>query len=140
MSDKDYDPLASADENWIPVRSSNTHPSYFECQCSSDEHTLKFNIDPEDGTIYTSVYLNNFYPWYHRVVVAIKYIFGYKSKFGAWDCTLIRPEDNKRLVDLVIESNNVRTKLLESRIKQNLESINTKTNSMPPSTNIEEDL
>lgn len=101
---------------------------FFECQCSSDEHTLKFTVDEDDGTIYTSVYLNTFYPWYYRIWVAIKYVFGYKSKFGAWDTVLIRPEDNKRLVDLVVESNSIRTKLLDSRVKQTLESINTKTN------------
>jgi len=119
--------------------SSYMKTEFFECQCSSNEHTLRFNVDATDGTIYTSVYLNDFYPWYYRILVAIKYIFGYKSKFGAWDCTEFRHEDHNRLVALVAESNSIRTKLLESRIKQTLESINTKANSINPNTE-EEDL
>ena len=45
---------------------------YFECQCGSDEHTLKFTLDKggdacdDVAEIYTSVFLNAWEPWYRR--------------------------------------------------------------------------
>lgn len=56
------------------------------CSCGSPEHTLTFNLNEEDKEIYTSVFLHQYRPVYQRVVVAIKYIFGYKCKYGHWDC------------------------------------------------------
>ena len=61
------------------------------CACNSDEHTLRlmhFKADPEEGDdfdeVYWSVYLNP-YPWYKRLWVALRYLFGHRSKFGGWD-------------------------------------------------------
>ena len=61
------------------------------CACNSDEHTLRlmhFKADPEEGDdfdeVYWSVYLNP-YPWYKRLWVALRYLFGHRSKFGSWD-------------------------------------------------------
>jgi len=33
--------------------------TFFECQCSSSEHTLKFIYDEEDRELYTSIYYAN---------------------------------------------------------------------------------
>ena len=64
---------------------------YIICACSSDEHTLRlmhFKSDPKAGNdfdeVYWSVYLNA-YPWYKRLWIAVRYVFGYRSKFGDWD-------------------------------------------------------
>lgn len=76
---------------------------YFECSCASPEHTLRFvlDLDPEDPGIHTEVYLGS-YPWgWKRLWVGIRYIFGYKSKYGAWDCFLLKPEDAPRLRSLL---------------------------------------
>lgn len=76
--------------------------NYFECGCGADEHTLRFTMDkgPEDPGIYTSIYLNQYRPWWVRVGGGLKYIFGYKCKYGHWDCWLMRDEDAKRLRDM----------------------------------------
>lgn len=90
---------------------------FFECQCHSNEHTVKFAIDEDDGTIYTSIFLNTFYPWYYRIWIAIKYMFGYTSRFGHWDCFLLKQEDHPRLLALMSKSNEIHA----SRIKRTLE-------------------
>jgi len=69
---------------------------HFECQCYSDEHTLKFNIDDEDGYIYASVFLNQWNSWYKRIWIALKYVFGYKCKYGHFDSFMLRLEDHDR--------------------------------------------
>lgn len=76
-------------------------PHYLECQCSSEEHTIRLAIDEEDGHIYTSVFLNDWERWYKRLWKAIKYLFGYKCKYGHFDCTMLRPEDYDRIRNLL---------------------------------------
>jgi len=75
---------------------------YFECQCGSDEHTLRFTLSLDDPAyIYTSVFLGS-YPWgWRRIWTGIKYLFGYKCKYGHWDCFMLRPEDAARLRSLL---------------------------------------
>lgn len=81
---------------------------YLECACHSDEHTLRFilSLDEYGPEIYTSVFLGD-YPWgWKRIWTGIKYLFGYKSKYGHWDCFQMRPEDAERLkamLDKLIE-------------------------------------
>ena len=74
---------------------------YFDCKCSSSEHTLRFVYDPEDNEIYTEVFLSQYRNLFQRIWTAIKYIFGFKCKYGHWDCWLMKEEDCKRLVELV---------------------------------------
>jgi hypothetical protein len=73
---------------------------YFECECHSDEHIFKFTLDKDDADFYLSVFLNNPDRWYKRVWKAIKYMMGYKCKYGHWDSTMLDLEDVIRLRDL----------------------------------------
>lgn len=82
----------------------NSQTEFFECDCISDEHTLKFKLDAHDPTdveLYTSVFLNQYRGFFSRLWVAIKYVFGYKCKYGHWDCTILRLEDADRLIALL---------------------------------------
>ena len=61
------------------------------CACTSDEHTLRlmhFKARPETGDdydeMYWSVYLRK-WPWYKRLWIAVRYIFGHRSKYGDFD-------------------------------------------------------
>jgi len=67
--------------------------SYFiECACGSDEHTLRFVLDKQEKELYVTVFLAE-QPLYLRIWNAIKYIFGYKSKYGHFYCWTMNPED-----------------------------------------------
>lgn len=70
---------------------------YFECACGSDEHTLRFTLDKQEGEIYTSVFLNDWQPWWRRLLAAARYALGYKCRYGHWDCWILRSEDAARL-------------------------------------------
>jgi len=71
---------------------------YFDCDCASSEHTLRFLIENDirfedwPPELYTEVYLNHYESFWKRSIAGIKYIFGYKSKYGHWDCTILRYE------------------------------------------------
>jgi hypothetical protein len=80
---------------------------YFECDCQSPEHRLVF-IDTNDEyyknepRVYTEVYLNNYRGFFKRILVAIKYILGYKCRYGHFDNFELNSNDINRL-QLLIE-------------------------------------
>ncbi len=76
---------------------------YFECRCGSTEHTIRFTLDKEDNELHTDIYLNQWRPLWKRIWVGIKYIFGYKCKYGDWDCWILNKDDAKRLRDMCSE-------------------------------------
>ena len=78
-------------------------PVYLECACHSEEHTLKFVYDPEARELFTMVFLHQYRSFWQRLWVAVRYAFGYKSRFGHWDCFILKPEDAPRLRALVDE-------------------------------------
>jgi len=89
---------------------------HFECVCSSDEHTLKFTLDEttgdiEDLEIWTSVFLDAYQPWWKRIWIAVKYVFGYTSRYGHFDCFIMRPEDVNRMQQLLHKFKDLEAKL-----------------------------
>jgi hypothetical protein len=70
------------------------------CQCHSLEHQYSFYYSNEDG-LYCEPHLSTYLPFYKRLIVGIKYIFGYKSKFGAWDEFLFKLEDLNKLEQFI---------------------------------------
>ena len=58
------------------------------CSCYSSEHQMIIHLDeggdlfPPEAFVHVHLVRRSF--WY-RLVYGIKYIFGYKSKYGAWD-------------------------------------------------------
>lgn len=54
------------------------------CACHSVEHQIVIQKDEEDKVLYCSIHLLPL-PWYKRIVNGIKYIFGYRSKYGDFD-------------------------------------------------------
>lgn len=71
---------------------------FFECICFSDEHTLRFLFDEKDNTLYTTIFLHQYRNIIKRIWIAIKYTFGYRCKYGHWDCWELKKEDISRLI------------------------------------------
>jgi len=76
---------------------------YFECACFSPEHTIRFVIDNdlEDPSLYLEVQLIQYRNFFQRIWVAIKYIFGYRSSCGHWDCWMLDQRDTAGIIDLL---------------------------------------
>lgn len=66
---------------------------YYECQCGCAEHTLCIAVDTEDGLVTTEVFLSHYHPWYRCLWIAVKYVFGFQSKSGAFGAVLLQPVD-----------------------------------------------
>ena len=76
---------------------------FFECECYSDEHLLKFILDEDEEypSLCVSIFLSQPHSFIKRIWLAIKYIFGYKCKYGHFDCFLFNVQDSDRLVALL---------------------------------------
>lgn len=74
---------------------------YFECSCDSNEHSLRFTHDPEDDEVYITTFLSQYRSFFKRVGVAVKYVLGYKCKYGHWDCTMLSKDEALRLKDWI---------------------------------------
>lgn len=79
---------------------------YLECSCKTPEHMVIFNYDKTDKDFYSDVNesgITIYYQLYQyrsfikRMLVAIKYIFNTKERFGKWDTTCISNEDLVKL-------------------------------------------
>jgi hypothetical protein len=73
----------------------NNH--FLICSCNSSEHTLRFMYDKGENEIYTEVYLNQHNNLFKRLLVAVKYVFGYTSKYGHFDCTILNKQSARKL-------------------------------------------
>lgn len=75
----------------------------FICQCHNTEHQLIFSYFPEDDDkdVYVSVHLIPEYRLWKRIWRAIRYIFGYRSRYGHFDEFIFKKSDAKRLQKVV---------------------------------------
>jgi hypothetical protein len=71
-----------------------------ECACHSPEHSLHFQVYEEDGEFYVSVYLGQD-GFFKRLWTAIKYVAGYKSKYGDFDCFMGNKDQAKKIRDMM---------------------------------------
>lgn len=70
---------------------------FVTCACHQDEHVLHFHTFKDDKEIYISFYLE-MQPWYKRVINAVKYVFGHRSRSGDFGEIML---DEQRIHQLV---------------------------------------
>jgi hypothetical protein len=83
----------------------------FICVCGDVEHQFIISHDTEDKEIYISVHLTNYMSFFQRIITAIKYIFGKKSIYGAFDVVILNKNQiielrnslNQKIKDFNIE-------------------------------------
>lgn len=78
-------------------------PEIFICECHSTDHQMIMLYSEDDGypmVSYSHVHLNK-RPFWERLKYGIKYIFGRKSRYGAFDEFIFNPDDAERLQEVV---------------------------------------
>ena len=79
----------------------------FICECHSTEHQMVVNYSEDEspnGVKYPMVYIHthlNKRPFWQRLKYGIKYIFGYKCMYGAFDEFIVNPTDVDKLKDII---------------------------------------
>ena len=75
---------------------------YIECSCQTIEHLVR--ITWEKGSdwpeMYIETYLNDYRGFFKRFWYGIKYILGFKSKYGAFGDTILEEKQIRQLRDL----------------------------------------
>jgi hypothetical protein len=76
-------------------------PELFICDCGDVEHQFIISHDTEDKEIYISVHLSSYMSFFKRIITAVKYIFGKKSKYGAFDIVILNKNQIIELKDFL---------------------------------------
>jgi hypothetical protein len=77
-------------------------PTYLECACSSPDHTLRMIRFEDTNEVFLSVHLTP-YNWYKRIIVAIKYVLDYTSKYGHFEEIILSPETQKDFASYLLK-------------------------------------
>lgn len=84
----------------------------FICKCHSLEHQVSFWYDEEDNFLYCEPHLTTNRNFFQRLFYGLKYAFGFKSRYGAWDEFLFKNKDLltlKEYIDKIIENEKTRS-------------------------------
>lgn len=73
---------------------------HFVCDCHSDEHTIVFTYDEMDQEVYLSVFLETT-GFFGRLWNAVKYVCGYKCRYGHFGNWILKKKDVERLQNLL---------------------------------------
>ena len=78
---------------------------YVECQCGTVEHTLRFtwDDDPDWPEVYVDVHLGYHYGIFKRIWYGLKYIFGFKSRYGQFDEAILGHKEVTQIKELCDE-------------------------------------
>jgi len=77
------------------------------CECGSVEHQIIFEYDTEYNEVYVSIHLYDYKGFWKRLVSGMKYIFGYKSKYGQFDSFEFQLKDADKLQSVVNALKNI---------------------------------
>jgi hypothetical protein len=76
------------------------------CVCSSVEHQIIIRYETAENQVYANSYLADL-PLWKRIANAVKYIFGYKSKYGNIEEFIFDKRDIPVLENVVTHLKNV---------------------------------
>ena len=71
------------------------------CRCHSDDHQILVHYNEDDNEMYLDIHLCSYYGFWQRVWRGLKYIFGYRCKYGHWDVFIFNENDTDKLQAMV---------------------------------------
>jgi hypothetical protein len=79
-----------------------TQPEYSTilCSCNFSEHLLILHFNKDDKEIYLEYHLCSL-PFWKRVIIGIKYILGYRSKYGEYGEFIISKDNYKQFKEIL---------------------------------------
>jgi len=75
------------------------------CSCYSYEHQLFLWWDEDEKSLYAHFHLATYRGFWGRLWHGIKYAFGYKSRFGAWDQFIFDKKNLEKLNEFLLSQN-----------------------------------
>jgi hypothetical protein len=78
---------------------------YIECVCDDISHVVRIDHVRRDGLeppyLIIHNHLNPYLGFFKRVLVGVRYIFGHRTKYDAFDCTTV-PEESARDLQKIV--------------------------------------
>jgi len=74
---------------------------YFQCECSSQDHTVGISFDAEEKEVTLHTQLAQHNNIFKRLVLAVKYVLGQTPSYGHWDTTMMNEEKFMDLYNLM---------------------------------------
>lgn len=74
----------------------NMNNEIFICECYNVEHQVVFRYLNDEAIVYMSTHLVKM-PFWERLWHGLRYIFGYRSRYGDFDEFIFNPNDAERL-------------------------------------------
>lgn len=59
------------------------------CSCLNPEHHVLYVKEDKEPCVYIYTQLNVEFPWYKRITLGLRYIFGLRNKFGMYNEVII---------------------------------------------------
>ena len=80
------------------------------CECHSTEHQMVVYYEEDDRhpMVFIHIHLNK-QPFWKRLIYGIKYIFGRKCRYGAFDEMILNPEDAPKFEKIFLHLSNEKT-------------------------------
>jgi hypothetical protein len=85
----------SLKENRMSIKENVGEDEILYVNCS---YQLLISRNREEKEIFVQIHLTSYENVFKRILTAIKYIFGYKSRYGSWDCVVLDEKTQKELV------------------------------------------
>lgn len=85
---------------------------YFDCQCESLTHMVRFEVScwDDDVELLISVHLSQWRGFFGRTWLAVKYVLGFDRDSGDYDVTMLKHEDIDRLSSMIDDYRELRSK------------------------------
>ena len=80
------------------------------CACHSPEHQMLVTND-ENNHLIIEYHLKTYKGFWKRLVTAVRYLFGYRSKYGEWDSIILDEENQLRLYEHLKQKFECQTKI-----------------------------
>lgn len=76
---------------------------YIECECTDIAHLVRITVDPSDdwSKLRIEVTLNRYRGFWSRLWLAVRYVFGYQSQYGAYSETLVSEGQANKIIDAI---------------------------------------
>lgn len=72
----------------------------FICDCGSPDHQFIIRKFDDEEEVYLTIHLTK-KSFFKRLKYGLKYIFGYQSRYGAFDEIILNPDDADKLQKIV---------------------------------------
>lgn len=78
------------------------------CECKSAEHQVILMGFTDEPEVYLQIHLNTTRNFWQRLWHGLRYVAGYKSRYGNWDELVLGPGELKKLNKFIKNESNSR--------------------------------